>query len=160
MTVGAAVTETVVCAFPPQVPVTVYVSVFDPTKPDDGVKTPPVVTPEPDQVPPAGVPFNVRLVPLEQADCDEPAETVMVEETVTLRVAPFEQPLDVTVYVKEFEPRLADAGVKVPVGETPVPDQVPPAGENPVRVKGAFPEQVETLVPATTDGFAFTVTTN
>jgi len=135
------------------------VRVFDPTKPDVGVKTPPEVTPEPDQVPPAGVPVSVRLEPLEQAVCDEPAETVMVEETVTFRVAPLEQPLDVTVYVKELEPRLADAGVKVPVDETPVPDHVPPAGENPVSAKGAFPEQVEILVPATTDGLAFTVIT-
>ena len=121
---------------------------------------PPVVTPDPDQVPPAGVPVRFILVPLEQADCEAPADTAMVEETVTFLVAPLEQPLEVMVYVKELDPRFAVAGLNVPDAETPVPDQVPPAGENPVNAKGALPEQVETLVPATTAGLALTVITN
>ena len=121
---------------------------------------PPVVTPDPDHVPPAGVPVRFMLVPLEQADCEAPADTAMVEETVTFLVAPLEQPLEVMVYVKELDPRFAVAGLNVPDAETPVPDQVPPAGENPVNAKGALPEQVETLVPAETAGLALTVITN
>ena len=121
---------------------------------------PPVVTPDPDQVPPDGVPARLILELFEQADCEAPAETVMFDETVTFLVAALEQPFEVTVYVKVLDPRLAVAGLNVPDAETPVPDQVPPAGENPVNAKGALPEQVETLVPAETAGLALTVITN
>ena len=121
---------------------------------------PPVVTPDPDQVPPDGVPVRLILELFEQTDCEATAETGMTDETVTFLVAALEQPLEVTVYVKVLDPRLAVVGINVPDAETPVPDQVPPAGENPVNAKGVLPEQVETLGPAEIAGLALTVITN
>jgi hypothetical protein len=48
-------------------------------------------------------------------------------------------------------------GVNVPVVETPVPDQLPPAGL-PVKLKGVPLAHVVLLLPALTEGVAFTVT--
>jgi hypothetical protein len=56
-------------------------------------------------------------------------------------------------------PRSDADGVKVPEAETPLPDQTPPAGENPVRVKAEASEQVVWLVPAFTAGREFTLIT-
>jgi hypothetical protein len=51
------------------------------------------------------------------------------------------QPLTVTVYVKVFEPKFVELGVKTPVvGFMPLPDHVPPVGVA-VYVEEAFPEQ-------------------
>jgi hypothetical protein len=49
-------------------------------------------------------------------------------------------------------------GVKTPAGVTPVPDQVPPAGVNPVSVYPPEPEHKLTSLPALTTGKGVTVT--
>jgi len=49
-------------------------------------------------------------------------------------------------------------GVKTPAGVTPVPDQVPPVGENPVRVFPPEPVHKLKSLPAFTVGGVFTVT--
>lgn len=54
-------------------------------------------------------------------------------------------------------PIKPNVGVKRPAAETPFPDQVPPAGEKPVKVKGEAVEQVLPFVPATTPGKDLTV---
>jgi len=69
------------------------------------------------------------------------------------------QPFEVNEYVRLFAPIKETEGVNVPEDETPAPDQVPPAGENPVSAKAAAPEQVLMSIPALTVGTDFTVTT-
>ena len=48
-------------------------------------------------------------------------------------------------------------GVKTPVAETPVPDQVPPAGENPASVYALGVLHTPTSNPAFTIGIGLTV---
>lgn len=56
-------------------------------------------------------------------------------------------------------PVKAELGVNKPEVETPFPDQVPPAGENPVNENADALEHTVALLPAFTVGKAFTFTT-
>ena len=64
-------------------------------------------------------------------------------------------PFSITEYVNVTKP--VTVGVKIPAVVTPVPDHVPPAGENPVSVLPPDPVQMVISGPASDVGIGFTV---
>ena len=103
----------------------------DPFPAVDGVKTPALLTPLPDQVPPDGLnPVRVTVPGVLQKVSLAPAETTVSAWIVIFLVELLVQLVvgSVYVYVNVTVPAPAVAGLKVPELLTPVPDQVPPAG--------------------------------
>jgi hypothetical protein len=99
----------------------------------------PFETPVPENVPPVGLPpVNVNAAELTQTGENGSSVTLTVEEfTVIGEVAVPEHPL-LLVYIYEIVcvPTPADIGSKIPP-DTPGPEYTPPAGDPPVKVKGA-----------------------
>jgi len=154
---GLAFTVTLLMAEPEHpATVTEYVSDWVPTKAEEGVKIPELLTPEPDHVPPAGVPLRLIAGSLEQT-VRGGAVTEGLAFTVNCTIELSEQPAAVTKYVSVKVPMPADEGLKLPELAPPAPDQVPPAGVPWLSVMAASDSQKVRAIPALTTGAALTV---
>ena len=155
---GLVFTVTLLIAEPEQpATVTEYVSVWVPTKAEEGVKTPEPLTPEPDQVPPDGVPLRLNAGSFEQTVWEGEAVTVGLAFTVNCTVELPEHSALEAKYVSVKVPMPAAEGLKLPE-LTPVPDQVPPAGVPWLSVIAGSVSQKVRAIPALTTGAAVTVT--
>jgi hypothetical protein len=129
----------------------VYVKVVEPTPTKAGLKFPPVVTPFPLQVPPAGV--AVRLIDgaFKQMAKSVPAFTVGSGLTVTVNVSRETHVPDPMLYTKLKFP--ATVGSKIPPLVIPNPVQVPPAGFPVKLTLGALIQTLESNPALAFEGF-------
>jgi hypothetical protein len=102
--------------------------VFGPFTAEDGEKTPVTVfTPTPDHEPPGTEAERLTDVPLEH---NGPGKSVMVTTGASITIigtVEAEEQTSFKVYVMVYGPPTpATPGLKLPEGETPGPDQLPP----------------------------------
>src|SRR4051794_34159003 len=117
-----------------------------------------VISGEPDQLPPAGVPARLILPLISwQTVISGPAFTTGGSITVTIKLSAVLHRFSAAVYFSLYAPFPDCCGLNSPDGVIFIPDQLPPTGE-PVNCTGPELLQTRLSLPAFTSGYGCTVT--